>query len=170
MKKIYLLFLICLFYSCTDTGKDLSVTYQVARRISNTSGVDVEITSYFNSLYGNKVQKYTVKNGQEYVENGEFLISEDVGGGRPESDIEWTGSVDSTIVIFNGSKYQHHCSDLAIEGCTVSERSIILGLVSTSGKNRGYELVESQGNYRVYLYKITKEDYENAEDCNGSCD
>lgn len=170
MKYIYTLVLICLFYSCTDRGKDTSVNYQITRKIINTSSVDVEIRSYFNSSYNNKIQKYTIKNGQEFVEKGMFLILEEVGGGRPETDIEWTGSVDSTIVIFNGNKFQSHCSDLSAEGCTAEEQSIILGLVSTSKKNRGYELVESHGNYREYHYIITKEDYENAKDCSGNCD
>ncbi len=170
MKYIYTLFLISLFYSCTDRGKDISVNYQITRKIINTSGVDAEIRSYFNSSYDNKIQKYTIKNGQEFVENGTFLIPEEVGGGRPETDIEWTGSVDSIIVIFNGNKFQRHCSYLSTEDCATLERCIIMDLVSTSEKNRGYNLVESHGNYREYHYIITKEDYENAEDCNESCD
>ena len=170
MKHILLLFAVWLFYSCTDTGKDVPVNYQISRRINNASGVDVQISSYVNSLHGSEMKKYIVENGEEYIENGAFLIPENVGGGVPETEIEWTGSIDSTIVIFNELKFQLHCSDLSIDGSTTYDRSIVLGLVGTSLKNRGYELVKAQGNYREYLYTITKEDYENAEDCNGSCD
>lgn len=170
MKPIYFSFLFCLAWGCTDTGKDLAVTLQIDRRILNNSGVDVEVRSYFNALYDNNIKRYTIKNGEEYLESSAFLIPEEVGGGMPKSDIEWTGSVDSTFVIFNQSKYHLHCSDLSTPGSTIYEGNIILGLVGTSTKNRGYELIASQKNYREYRYTITPEDYENAKDCDGRCD
>ena len=166
------LFLI-LILSCMGLyrhGKDLAVTLQIDRRIHNNSGVDVEVRSYFNALYDNNEKRYTIKNGEEYLESSAFLIPEEVGGGMPKSDIEWTGSVDSTFVIFNQSKYHLHCSDLSIPGSTTYEENIILGLVGTSTKNRGYELIASQKNYREYRYTITPEDYDKAKACDGHCD
>ena len=91
MKPIYFSFLFCLLWGTERlTGKDLAVTLQIDRRIHNNSGVDVDDESYFNALYDNNEKRYTIKNGQEYLESSAFLIPEEVGGGMPKSDIERT--------------------------------------------------------------------------------
>ncbi len=157
MKKLFVIVLSLVVSAC-GTGEPGDQAYDVTRVIQNKSGYDVHIKSYYNEKNNFKVKEYSIKNGQEYVEEALF-ISEGIGGGIPTTnEMEWKGTVDSVIVTFDTLRFQKHCTVPEI-GCVEYERRIILDEIG-SLVSGGY--TQNRYDYN-FVYIIAQEDFDNAE-------
>jgi hypothetical protein len=156
MKKILIILILYTLSGCTG-GEPGWQGYEVTRVVQNNSGYNVHIKSYYKEYFDSKVEEYSIDNGKEYKEKGLFDSAE-----KGSDEIECVGTVDSVIVTFDTMRFQKHCTEF-VEGCVEFERRIILddlrGLTSA-----GY--TRNKSDY-VFVYTITKEDYDNAEDIGG---
>ena len=128
----------------------------LVRTISNESGHQARIVTYFNQYDPSldTIVQIDLRDGESHTLEGIYAFTE-VQYRLQESLIETYVFVDSVVVIFDSEKSDVHC--LEITKNSYSEDSVI-GLISYS--NGSVDMQEIK-------HIISREDHENAKDCNG---
>lgn len=155
MKKYFLTlaFIFLSFHGCIPKNEvEMNIRDYI---IENDTDYKVDIKFYLNGNLNNLTSKVLNSKGEQLSEKVEQTSEFDNSGNNLLSAYQGN----SIKIIFNNTKFYTHTFNTFNE--TFSE-PIDRNLFWHSN-------YENLGNEK-YLFKITEQDYENAEDCNGNCD
>ncbi|VAW14381.1 hypothetical protein MNBD_BACTEROID03-709 [hydrothermal vent metagenome] len=154
--KTLLVIIVSVFLSvlgCTDNEVEMNRRDYI---IENETEVNLSVKFYnkVNGTINNQTSK-DLNKGEQLSKKIELTIEFDISEDYPSLAY---GS-DSVRIVFNNEKF-----------LTSKYNSINMVFSEPIGRNIfRHSNYENLGNER-YLFKITQQDYENAEDCNGNCD
>ena len=137
---------------CTDNEVEMNRRDYI---IENETEVNLSVKFYnkANGTLNNQTSKDLSK-GEQLSEKIELTIEFDISEDYPSLAY----SSDSVRIVFNNEKF-----------LTSKYNSINMVFSEPIGRNMfRHSNYENLGNER-YLFKVTQQDYENAEDCNGNC-
>ncbi len=147
----FVLFALFLTTSCgSETSCDI---YKYTVR--NESGVDIKIVGYNAFRSGSDSIVFELKNNEEQTEKHKSCP---IGGVKYYSFANFFKS-DSIKVIFNAGKVSLFTKNINCDINTVN-----------TPRNPLNECFYNGGRNKIETFIFTKEDYENAEDCNGNCE
>jgi hypothetical protein len=150
VKTISVALMLLISFSCTDK----LIEHEAVRRIVNETAFDV------------KVKVFSDEDSPYYIGEIEAYDSIDIKGycftgAETYCSLGWEAHAHHGRIYFGTEKVQKFETPY-----DVNEKYI-----NANPKSGKYGYVESNENgVDIYTYRITQEDYENAEDCNGSCD
>ena len=159
IKFIFPLIIMFLIYCCTDMGAVRIYKFTA----KNKSGVPIVVNSYNTSSQRPEeiVFKTFLKDGQAITKTFRdglpphgYTFSDFFGS------LEGDSSADSIKIIYDGIKqkgFGHGYRKTYVEGKTIPPKRNPLSHFYNNGEP-------------IVTFIFTKEDYENAEDCNGSCE
>lgn len=149
--RIFFIFLVLLAsFSCTDKLTE----HKVIRRIVNETAVDV------------KVEVFSDEDSPYYIGDIEAYDSIDIKGycftgAETYCSLGWEAHAPHGRIYFGTEKVQKF----------ETPYNVNKKFINANPKSGKYGYVNTTENgIDIYTYRITQEDYENAEDCDGSCD
>ena len=154
--KTFLIITLTIFLSvlgCTNNEVEMNRRDYI---IENNTGISTAIKFYsrVDGMLNNQTSK-VLSNGHKLSEKVELTIEFDSSEDYPRLAY----GADSIKIVFNNEKFIiNKYNTINSQFSEPINRNIF--------RHSNYE---NLGNER-YLFKITQQDYENAEDCNGNCD